>query len=304
MNGNGPSALPRGAALACLLGAAFLWSLGGLLIKSIPWGALAIAGARSCIAVPVILLYLRRPRFTWSAAQLTGAAAYAATVIFFVLANKLTTAANAILLQYTAPLYVAVMGALLLEERAGPVAWAALAGAMGGMALFFMDSLGEGGLCGNILALASGVSFAVLIVSLRMQKDGSPIESVLLGNLVTGVLCAPFMFRSAPPREGWAALAVLGVFQLGLAYILYSAAIRRVTALEAVLVPVIEPLLNPLWVFLLLGERPGPWALAGGAVVLVSVTLFSAFRARGGDQSPPAAPSIVRRTSSRNSAGS
>ncbi|HNU91851.1 MAG TPA: EamA family transporter [Spirochaetota bacterium] len=300
MNGTGEKTLPRSAALACLLGAAVLWSLAGLLIKSIDWDALAIAGARSAIAVPVLMIYIRRPRFTWSAAQITGAAAYTATVILFVLANKLTTAANAILLQYTAPLYVAVLGGLLLKERAGPGAWAALAGAMGGMFFFFMDSLGEGGLSGNILALASGLSFAVLIISLRMQKDGSPIESILLGNVITALLCAPFMFSQAPPREGLAPLAVLGIFQLGLAYILYSAAIRRVTALEAVLVPAVEPLLNPLWVFLALGETPGPWSFAGGAVVLFSVTAFSAFQARGTVQ----APAIMRRTISRKSAGS
>ncbi|RPI92494.1 MAG: DMT family transporter [Spirochaetales bacterium] len=305
----GPSTLSRSAAVACLLGAAFLWSLGGLLIKWIPWDALAIAGARSIIAIPVILLYLGRPRFTWSPAQIGGAAAYAATVICFVLANKLTTAANAILLQYTAPLYVALLGGPLLGERAGAAAWAALAGTMGGMALFFMDGLGAGGLRGNLLALASGLSFALLIVMLRLQKDGSPIETVLLGNIVTAVVCAPFVFRTAPPVEGLAALVILGVFQLGAAYILYVAAIRRVTALEGVLIPVIEPLLNPLWVFLALGERPGPWAFAGGVLVLVSVTLYSAFRAGrngagNGGHGPSVGASIALRTSSRNSDGS
>ncbi|MGV7930687.1 MAG: DMT family transporter [Spirochaetota bacterium] len=305
----GPSTLPRSAAVACLLGAAFLWSLGGLLIKWISWDALAIAGARSLIAIPVILLYLGRPRFTWSPAQFGGAVAYAATVICFVLANKLTTAANAILLQYTAPLHVALLGGLLMGEWPKPVAWFALAGAMGGMLLFFMDGLDAGGLCGNLLALASGLSFASLIVTLRMQKDGSPIESVLLGNIITAVVCAPFVLRSAPPREGWVALAILGVFQLGLAYILYSAAIRRVTALEGVLVPVIEPLLNPLWVFLVLGEKPGPWAFAGGAVVLISVTLYSALYAGSngtgdGLQASSVPASIALRTRSRNSEGS
>jgi len=260
----------RAIALAFLAGA--LWSLGGLLIKLVAWNPLAISGARSAIASLVLLAFIRKPRLTWSRIQISGAIAYAATVILFVAATKLTTAANAILLQYTAPVYAALLGAWLLKERVAWLDWLTIAVVIGGMALFFLDKLTVGGLWGNGLSIASGVSYASLIVLLRAQKDGSPVESVLLGNVLTVVIGLPFMFRGAPGLSGWVGLILLGVFQLGLSYVAYTTAIRHITALEAALIPAIEPILNPLWVFLVMGEAPGRWAFLGGAVVLAAVT--------------------------------
>ena len=273
--GDGKKAGDRSRAILFLLGAAVLWSTGGLLIKWVSWGPLAIAGTRSLIAALVIIAYIRRPRLTWSAAQVGGALAYACTVILFVMANKLTTAANAIVLQYTCPVYVAILAAVFLKERTSCASMLAIAGALGGMVLFFLDRLSPGGLLGNVLAIVSGVSLAFLVIFLRMQKDASPMESILLGNIITVVVCLPFMLRSAPPALSWIALILLGVFQLGISYMLYSTAIKHVAAVDAILIPVIEPLLNPLWVFLLLGETPGPWAAAGGVIVLASVTVYS-----------------------------
>ncbi len=269
---NKAQALSRSAAVTLLIGTSILWSFGGLLIKWVSWNPIAIAGMRSAIAAVLLLLVIRRPRFDWSATQLSCAAAYAGTVILFVIANKLTTAANAILLQYTAPIYVAVLGAWFLKEKARLVDWLCIFFTLGGMVLFFLDELTTGGLLGNIIAIVSGICFASMIVLMRKQKAGSPIESVLLGNIATALICAPFMFGSMPDRSSWIGLSLLGILQLGLSYILYSKAIKHVTALEGVLIPVLEPVLNPLWVLLLLGEKPGPWSIAGGFIVLVSVT--------------------------------
>lgn len=259
-------------AIFYLLAAAILWSLGGLLIKMVAWNALAIAGMRSAIAFVFLLLFLRRPRFVWSAAQIGGGIAYAATVTLFVMANKSTTAANAILLQYTAPVYIALFGAWFLDERADRGDWLTIVLTLGGMTLFFVDDLSTGNLLGNIYAVSSGVSFAWLVLFLRRQKAESPVESILLGNAITALIGLPFMLKTMPDAGSWAGLLLLGVFQLGLPYLLYSRAIKHVNALEAIIIPIVEPILNPLWVLLLLGETPGFWSLIGGIIVLGAVT--------------------------------
>ncbi|HEY8343811.1 MAG TPA: EamA family transporter [Bacillota bacterium] len=260
-------------ALLLLFLTAVLWSLGGLLIKWVNWSAMAIAGMRSAIAAVVLWVYLRRPRFDWSFAQLGGAVAYSTTVVLFVLANKMTTAANAIILQYTAPIYVALFGSWFLGERATKGDWLAIFTVMGGMVLFFLDDLSPGNFYGNLLAILSGMSFAAMVLFLRKQKTGSPLESVFLGNIITAGLGLPFYFQFPPEVTGWIGLLLLGVFQLGFPYIFYTLAVTRVTALQAVLIPVLEPLLNPVWVLLFMGETPGPWAILGGLTVLAAVTL-------------------------------
>jgi drug/metabolite transporter (DMT)-like permease len=177
--------LNRQKAILLLVATATLWSMGGLLIKLVNWNPIAIAGMRSAVAALLMLAYVKRPHFNWSFAQITGALAYAGTVILFVSANKMTTAANAIVLQYTAPVFVAILGIWLLKERVKTLDWVSIFLVMGGMVLFFLDKLDRGGFIGNILGILSGVSFAVMIISLRSQKDASPLESVLLGNIVT-----------------------------------------------------------------------------------------------------------------------
>jgi drug/metabolite transporter (DMT)-like permease len=276
----------RHKAIVFLALSAILWSFGGLFIKLVSWNPMAIAGLRSFIAVLVLLAYVRHPRFTWSFPQMGGAIAYAVTVTLFVLATKLTTAANAILLQYTAPIYVALLGAWFLGERAEWFDWIIILILIGGIALFFLDHLTVGNLLGNGFAILSGISFACLVLFLRKQKNESPIGSIILGNLLTGLVGLPFMFESMPGALSWAGLLFLGVVQLGLSYVLYSEAIKHSTALEAILIPGIEPILNPIWVFLILGEVPGKWALVGGAIVFVSVTTRSVIAALRKDISP------------------
>lgn len=263
----------RYKAISFLIVTAILWSTAGLLIKLISWNPLAIAGMRSAIAAIVLLAFLRRPHLTWSSAQIGGAVAYALTVILFVVANKLTTAANAILLQYTSPIYAALLGAWFLGEQTTRRDWITISVVMGGMVLFFLDDLTTGGFWGNVCAISSGATFACLVLFMRKQKNESPLESILLGNILTALVGLPFIFQTMPTTSSWVGLVFAGVIQLGLAQILYAAAIKHVTALEAILIQTVEPVLNPLWVLLVMGEAPGPWAFAGGFIVLASVTI-------------------------------
>lgn len=265
----------RSVSIILLIITATLWSLGGLLIKLINWNPLAIAGTRSIISAIVIWVYLKKPRITWSKPQLGATLAYVATVIFFVTATKMTTAANAILLQFTAPIYVTLLSPWLLKEKTRLIDWLTVLTVLGGMALFFFDNLSLHNILGNLIAAASGISFAFFTLFMRMQKNGSPLESVFLGNIITSIICLPFMFQTGPGTTGWIFLTILGVLQLSIPYILYSKAIKHVSAIDAILIPVIEPLLNPVWVFLFLGETPGSWALIGGVIVLAAITVRS-----------------------------
>ena len=262
----------RFLATALLLITALLWSLGGVLIKSIDLPPIAIAAGRSFIAIPILLACPGRQRFTFSPAQIGGAIGYAATVALFVFANRMTTAANAIFLQYTAPIYVAIIGRWYLGEKALPIDWWVIAVALAGIALFFFDRLTISGFWGNIAALVSGVAFALAVIFMRKERTASPINIVILGNIIVAVAGAPFLFQARLPRShDLTLLLVLGVVQLGLSYALYTEAIKHVTALEAILIPLVEPILNPVWVMIALGERPGPWAIVGGTLVLGAV---------------------------------
>lgn len=259
-----------------LAGAALCWSLAGVLIKYVAtsWPGLAVAGGRGLIAALFLLATNRQLRFHFSRDQIIGAIGYAACTVTFCTATTLTSAANAILLQYTAPIWVALLGAWFLGERATRADWITIAVALGGMALFFKDSLTLGHLAGDVLAVLSGVFFAGMTIALRRQKAGSPVESIILGNLLAFLIGLPWIIQSPwLPASGWAALIALGVVQLGVSYWLYARAIRHVTALEAVLIPVIEPILNPVWVLIFMRERPSRWAMLGGAIVLGAVTV-------------------------------
>jgi drug/metabolite transporter (DMT)-like permease len=263
-------------AVLYLVGAALCWSLAGLLIKAVAatWPPLAVAGGRGGIAAIFLLLTNRGLRFHFSRDQIVGAIGYAACTVTFCAATAMTTAANAILLQYTAPIWVALFGAWLLSEPTTRADWITIAVALGGMTLFFADSLKVGNLAGDALAVVSGIFFAGMTIALRKQKNTSAVESIILGNVLAFFIGVPWIVEApALAAEGWTALLLLGVVQLGVSYWLYARAIKHVTALEAVLIPVIEPILNPVWVLIVMHEKPTPLALMGGIVVLSAVTL-------------------------------
>ena len=266
----------KSKAIILLICTAILWSKGGFLIKLIDWHPVAIAGGRSIIAALIMWAYVKKPKFTWSNIQIMGAVAYALTVILFVIANKLTTAANSILLQYTGPIYVALFSYWFLKEKITAIDWITILTVILGMTLFFIEKLSPDGILGNFIAILAGIAFAGLALCLRKQKDGSPLESLILGNILTGIIGLPFIIDSGiPSQQSMIALFVLGIFQLGIPYILYSKAVKHVSALDAVLIPVLEPILNPLWVFLLLGESIGMWPMIGGAIIIVAITTRS-----------------------------
>jgi len=270
-----------------LLLAALCWSLGGVLLKSVNWPPLAVGGGRGLVAAVFLLLVMgRRNPFRWGWLPLATAVAYTGCTLLFAAATKLTTAANAILLQYTAPAYVALLGAWLLKERPTRSDWLTIAVVFVGLAVFLYDGLRLNDVAGILLAIASGVAFSVMIVLLRLQRDDAPIGSIILGNFFAFLCGLPSILGAPlPDARSWIALLLLGVVQLGVAYLVYTKAIKHVTALEAVLIPVIEPILNPIWVMLVLGEKPSGLALVGGAIVIGAVT----WRAMHSIRQPPPA---------------
>lgn len=258
--------------LLLLLGAAVLWSTGGFLIKLVDVSGMAVSSARSIIAVFTLIALTRRVPLRPSIAVARCGALYALTVTTFVVATKLTTAANAIVLQYAAPVYVALLSARFLGERVSRRDWLAIAIVLFGMAIFFADGISIGNNIGNLLAILSGVCFALFVVSLRQLRNQNPVDAVIVGNVLAFLLGSPWLLESSWNLESVIGICLLGFFQLGLSYYLYTQAIVHVTALEAVLIPVLEPILNPVWVYVGIGEVPSKWAICGAALVLTAVT--------------------------------
>jgi len=280
--------ISRNKAIFLVLIAAILWSTSGLFIKIIELNPFTIAGSRGIIAALMMMALMnKRLNFNWSLPQVAGGLCYAGAMITFVVATVMTTAANAILLQYTMPVFTALFGMWLLKEKVTRFDWGVIFIVVGGMALFFLDELTLDGLWGNIIAIISAIFFALLIIFLRMQKSGSPVETTILGNLITFCICLPFIIKEPPTGTSLLPLSYLGIIQLGLPFVLYSAAIKYVTAIDAVLIQTIEPLLNPVWVFLIIGEEPGSWAIAGGAVVLITVTIRNIYTSRKATKQVP-----------------
>lgn len=264
-----------------LLTAALLWSFGGLWIKLIDLPPMAIAGGRSLFAAGLIWAFLRGRRIEFTRDLFLGALAYAGTVIFFVAATKLTTAANAILLQYTAPAYVALLSYRMLGEPITRLDWATIVLVFAGMTLFFVDGLETGNMLGNAIAMLSGVFFALCVVFLRRGREGGGLQMVVVGNVITAAIGLPFIIGASISTSDIGFLLLLGFVQLGLGYLAFARGIRHVAAIEGILIPVIEPLLNPLWVAVFFGELPSVHSIIGGAVVLGSVTARGIVKGRG-----------------------
>jgi len=276
-----PASGTRRQAILFLVLTAILWSSSGLLVKIISWQPLSILSGRSILSTVVFWIFLKCPtRFRWTRLQVVGAFGYVGAQLFFIMATKLTTAANAIFLQYTLPIYIVLFGYWFLNERPQRADWISLAVIFTGLFLFFGDDLNFNGFSGNILAIVSGMAMAVLILCMRKQKDGTPANTIFLGNIIGVVIGLPFLLQESFSPSSLGIIAYLGIFQIGLSFVLYSIAIKQVQALESSLILALEPILNPLWVFLVIGETPGKLALIGGMFVIGAVTARAVVSAR------------------------
>ena len=258
------------SAYLMLIIAAFLWSLGGLFIKLVDLSPIIIAGIRSLGAAVVFIFYIKKPKWYWGKYFIGGILFYSSMVILYVVSIRLTTAANAIFLQFTAPLWVVIFGYFILKETVSKFDILAMLFIFLGMGLFFIDDLTFYGFWGNIMALVSGICFALVTVLIRKEKDYA-FEIVLFGNLITALICFPFILEGFGDSSKLDLLIIfsLGVFQLGIPYLLYTKALKYVKAIDAILTGMIEPVLNPIWVFLFIGEVIGEWAFIGGLMVLI-----------------------------------
>jgi drug/metabolite transporter, DME family len=268
-----------------VLAAALLFSTGGAAIKASSLSSWQVAGFRSAIAFFAVLAILPPSRSRWTGRSLSVGLCYAATMVLFVAANKLTTAANTIFLQYTSPLYLVLAGPLLLGEPVRPRDLAYLSVLLASLSLFFVDAPTRSEsapqpMLGNALALSSGAFWAATALGLRWmarpESGGAPVETaVACGNLIAFVTCLPAALPIRATLSDVAILFYLGVFQIALAYYFLTRGLRSVTALEASLLLLLEPVLNPLWAWLVHAERPGPWSLVGGAMILLATTAKS-----------------------------
>jgi drug/metabolite transporter (DMT)-like permease len=270
----------RRRSILFLILAAILWSTGGLMIKSSTWQPLGIMVGRNIFSSAMLLLYLRRFPTRWTRWKLIAAVSHLLTAFLFISSTKLTTAANAIFLQYTAPFYIVLLGFWFLRERPTRTDWLSMLVIFSGMFLFFGDKLSLEGLQGNLLAALSGLTMAMMTVALRAQKDGTPVESIFMAQVFTVVFGFPLLFRESWTTTNWLIVAYLGVFQIGFAFLLFTTALKHVPAIEATLIGTLEPVLNPLWVAFFLGERPGSFALIGALIVLSGVVINAVGSAR------------------------
>jgi len=263
------------------MSASVLFSTGGVAVKSIAFSGWQVAGLRSGIAAAALLLLVPSTRRRWDLKTVAVASTFAITMILFILANKNTTAANAIFLQAAAPLYLLVLAPLMLKEpvrRADLVAMAAIAL---GLVLVMSGTVRPTTIAphpaiGNTMAVISGVSLALTTIGLRWlggMEDGEARKDAVLvcGNFLTFLACLPLALPFISVRGvDWALITYLGVIQIGVAYWLVMRGLRGVPAVEASLLMMIEPALNPIWVWLIHGEAPGHLAVIGGAIILAS----------------------------------
>ena len=296
---------PLLAARLRLLAAAALFSTGPTAIKACGLGPWQVAGFRSGTAALFLFVLLRdRRRLLRPRLWLVGAA-YAGTLVAYAIASKLTTAANAIFLQSTFPLYLLLLSPLLLREKVRRGDLLFLLAVMAGMALLLLGHVETTAVAadpvrGNLLSLLSGFFWALTLLGLRwLERDavegaeGLAQASVVAGNALAFVACLPAALPLGPSRPvDWLLLAYLGVVQIGLAYLILTRAMGRLSALEAGLLLMLEPVLTPLWAWAVHGERPSAWALAGGAVILGAMvwrTVHDTTRARPAEMATPPA---------------
>ena len=267
-----------------MLLASVCFSLGGLLCKLIPWSPLAINGVRDLLGCLVIGAYMlaAKHRLRVNRTVIVGAVCMFGVTTLFVVANKLTTAANTIVLQYTAPIWVMLLMALLFRKKPGRADVAVMIPVLLGVLCFFIDSMEAGGLAGNCAAVLAGIFYAGLFI-LNAFEDGDAISSLFLGQLAAGVLLTPFLFRETDFSAGPVTAAViLGTVQVGLAYVFFYLGTKHTAPLTASLIAGVEPVLNPLLAAAFTGERLSDLSLCGGAVVFLSILVYNIMGAAAG----------------------
>lgn len=282
---NAATAPPSYSPLLLVLAAAILWSTGGLFIKWTSLSGLELSFGRSLCAAITVALFTRREGFGLNRVTALASLLYAALLLLFVLATKETTAANAIFLQYTAPVYVLILEPVLYKEKFRQRDLLTVVACVMGMSLFFVGKLRPQDVTGNLLALASGVCFACYFLLLRhsRSRDVNRASSVIYGNLLVVLIAAPVGIAALSNINRHDALSVLylGVVQIGLAYTLFTLGMARgIRSLDAGIVGYIEPVLNPIWVFLVLGERPSKWAVLGGLIIVSAVVVHTTVKAK------------------------
>ncbi len=257
-----------------VVAAAVLWSSGGLLIKLISLNAMQLSFFRCLIAAIVIGVVFRKDVIFANGLALINAVFYAAVLILFVIATKTTTAANAIFLQSTAPIYVLIFEPLINKTNYEKINIITIVICFLGMFLFFMGELTPGHFEGNIVALAAGIAFAAFFLGMRKNKKEYQFSSIFYGNILVALICIPFALeiKDLTFSDLWM-VSFLGVFQIGLAYIFFTYGLRRVFAIEASMVSLIEPVFNPIWVFIGYGEIPSETAIIGGIIIIAAITI-------------------------------
>jgi DME family drug/metabolite transporter len=271
--------------LFLVLAAAVLWSTGGLFIKWTSLSAFELTFGRSLLAALTVAFFTRREGFRLNTMTILTSVLYAGLLLLFVIATKLTTAANAIFLQYTAPIYVLILEPFFYKEKFRRADLFVVAACIAGMSLFFVGKLRPQDVSGNLAALASGLCFAFYILLLRHPRSQqvNRASSVIYGNLLLVIFTAQVGLAALPHmslRDAGSVL-YLGIFQIGVAYTFFTLGMARgVRSLDAAIVGYIEPVLNPIWVFLFLGERPSSWALVGGAIIIAAVATHTIWGTR------------------------
>ena len=275
-----------------MLTCALLWSVGGVFIKLVPWSGFAIAGARALVAGLTLLVYARIRGFRLRLSKETVFIAFslAGTYLSFVCATKLTTAANAIVIQYTAPVYLLVFGAIFQGQKLKLADCLVVLFTVLGIGVFFLDQMGVGTLAGNLIALLSGVFFAAMFLTTSHVDEEERMSGILQGQLVTALIGLPFLFfeGSVVTTVSIGYILILGVIQIGIASMLYARALQSCPPLACSLLATLEPLLNPVWVLLFTGEKPGLLSLFGGIVVILSVTVWCIYNTRKDARQEPA----------------
>ena len=271
--------------LLFILAAAVLWSTGGLFIKWVKLGGLELSFWRSLFAIFTVAFFTRREGFRLNRLTAVASVLYAVLLILFVSATKATTAANAIFLQYTSSVYLLILEPLIYKEKFRSRDLVTVLVCVGGMSLFFMGQVRTQDVKGNIFALLSGLCFAIYFLLLRhpRAREVNRASSVIYGNTLAVILTAPWGLASLSlmTRLDLIGAIYLGVVQLGISYTLFTVGMARgVRSLDAGIVCYVEPLLNPLWVFLILGEKPSAWALLGGAIIIAAVIIHMLLDAR------------------------